>query len=544
MKNFVYEAWILLEYMKAMDFFTEQELKKLKPDTLPTKHQVLLYVYTRTNSSQRHDQGSHVSAVNELATKVIEIWEKADCCPYTRRHVTSLFDKHVWQQYQKLLREKTLPGEVSTKKRSHKATKRKKKVTPTRKSSRLNVSELCTRGTTADELENSEESDESEPTRVETRSSGGVSLRQIWDLHEGYKTFDIKSDQRVNLKTTKCFDKSFYEDQVEPSKRKLRMLWTKVTEEFKKEEQMRKKREAIQERNRKSAIASQNRGAEEIQMDDDESGCEDSDDQSDVDCVASSSSTVRTSYSTRNSSNLVPSAVESKDKPVRILNKSGKKMLVEPRYLEALSLMMAENLSASEAIRAGYIWDTIVWQQKRHLPLRLDKSYMKARKKLKRLQPQNFSEKSGVVRQKQPNFQTTKSMETEILQECANVEDESIEALHVTVNDENLSDEARKLKKLVDEGVRVRKEDHAYTLPDVSCVRHNHNLMAVYCEGRVAEQLVSKKGFILPDGTSRQGVGEVAAAVVKVGEKFRALKTVKITKGTTSNWADAVSFML
>ena len=68
--------------------------------------------------------------------------------------------------------------------------------------------------------------------------------------------------------------------------------------------------------------------------------------------------------------------------------------------------------------------------------------------------------------------------------------------------------------------------------------------MAVYCDGRVADQLVSKKGFILPDGTSRQGVGEVAAAVIKVCEKFRALKTVKITKGTTSNWADAVSFML
>ena len=100
-------------------------------------------------------------------------------------------------------------------------------------------------------------------------------------------------------------------------------------------------------------------------------------------------------------------------------------MLVEPPHLEALSLMMAKNLSASEAIRAVYIWVTIVWRQKRHLPLCQDKGYMKARKKLKRLQPQNFSEKSSVVRQKQPNFQTKESMETQILQECANVEDES-----------------------------------------------------------------------------------------------------------------------
>ena len=32
--------------------------------------------------------------------------------------------------------------------------------------------------------------------------------------------------------------------------------------------------------------------------------------------------------------------------------------------------------------------------------------------------------------------------------------------------------------------------------------------------------------------------------VVKVGEKFRPLKTVKITKGTTRNWAYVVSFLL
>ena len=179
--------------------------------------------------SQHHNRGSHGDAVNEMARKVVEIWEKADCCPYTWQHVASLFDKQVWQTYRSLLREKTLPGKVGTNKRSHKAKKRKKNVTPTRKSSRSNVSELCTSKTNNDDLENSETSDDSDtnkPARVETRSSGSVSLRTIWDLHEGYKTFDIKSEYRVNLKTTKCFDKSFYEDQIDPSKRKLRMLWT------------------------------------------------------------------------------------------------------------------------------------------------------------------------------------------------------------------------------------------------------------------------------------------------------------------------------
>ena len=59
---------------------------------------------------------------------------------------------------------------------SHKAKKRKKSVPTTGKSSRLNISELCTGVTTADELENSEESDESKLMEVETRSSGRVSL--------------------------------------------------------------------------------------------------------------------------------------------------------------------------------------------------------------------------------------------------------------------------------------------------------------------------------------------------------------------------------
>ena len=72
------------------------------------------------------------------------------------------------------------------------------------------------------------------------------------------------------------------------------------------------------------------------------------------------------------------------DVPVRIVNKKNKCNLVEPRYLEAISLLMSENLSASEAIKAVHIIDTVVWGQIRILPLRLDKVYMNSRKKLKK----------------------------------------------------------------------------------------------------------------------------------------------------------------
>ena len=52
--------------------------------------------------------------------------------------------------------------------------------------------------------------------------------------------------------------------------------------------------------------------------------------------------------------------------------------------------------------------------------------------------------------------------------------------------------------------------------------KHNHNLVAVYCEKKMTEEILTK--YIMPDGTSRQGVGDIAATLVKTGYKFRALK--------------------
>ena len=48
----------------------------------------------------------------------------------------------------------------------------------------------------------------------------------------------------------------------------------------------------------------------------------------------------------------------------------------------------------------------------------------------------------------------------------------------------------------------------------------------------------------MPDGTSRQGVGEMAATVTKVEDKIRALKSISITEGRRQNWASAVVYIL
>ena len=63
---------------------------------------------------------------------------------------------------------------------------------------------------------------------------------------------------------------------------------------------------------------------------------------------------------------------------MRVKNTIGKHgTLVEPTYLDAMSLLMSENLSVPEAIKAVYIVDTKIWEHTRHLPLELDKQYTK-----------------------------------------------------------------------------------------------------------------------------------------------------------------------
>ena len=82
------------------------------------------------------------------------------------------------------------------------------------------------------------------------------------------------------------------------------------------------------------------------------------------------------------------------------------------------------------------------------------------------------------------------------------------------------------------------------TLPDVTCVRKNHNLISVYCEGKAADEILEHQAFIIPDGTSIQGIGVLAGAVVKVSSHIRALKCLQIGKGDRENWAKAIYHML
>ena len=59
------------------------------------------------------------------------------------------------------------------------------------------------------------------------------------------------------------------------------------------------------------------------------------------------------SYQTRSNkgkSKMMENVVHPVKTTVRVMNKKSKSNLIEPRYLEAMALLMAEGLSASEAI--------------------------------------------------------------------------------------------------------------------------------------------------------------------------------------------------
>lgn len=357
-----------------------------------------------------------------------------------------------------------------------------------------------------------------------------MSLRKVWDEQIGSELFDIKSQHKIQkcVKQGYCFDLTFYEDQKE--KRNLRMMVTKVTNDFKREERERMQKEARTQARRSFALGNKSEEISNIEVfSDAESQASDGQDteweENYDEIVNTPHINTRQSIKRRlaNANDVTHVSTQTEvlntiplDIPVRV-KKNERKAPVEPRYLEAMGLLMSENLSASEALKAVHVVDTVVWGQTRHLPLRLDKGYMNAHAKLKKLVPDASSPSDCSDDQQSELLTLEESVEQSLV----------IDTSSLNENDSTI----KYLTKIANEGVKLRNEDPHNTLPDVACVRQNHHLMSVYCEQKIGVEILDKKSFIVPDGTSRQGVGDIAGMVVKVGDKIRALKSLQITKG-------------
>ena len=535
-------------------FFETHELDSpysLRKDVLPSKTDCLLYVLSRTKREY-----NKISILGDLALEVYEIWDKADCCPYSVKQIKNAFEQHIWQKYLYLKREKCLPGHHLAEKRSHKKSSQKPKLEPVRKSARRGLADefeekpVSSHNVTNNDIEVSS-------MKPATRNSV-INLRKIWDEHEGNKLFDILSTDRINkcVKKGLAFDKTFYEDQK--SMRTLKMMISKVTDEYKAAEASRMKAEALAQAKNMSAYMSVPRhsGTPCTPEENSETDTEIDDDwrEEDIQFKTPTFQSSSKKYLTRNSSlnstrddiplwnaqtqtdSLVP---ENNDIPVRVLSSSGKcSTLIEPRYLEAISLLMAENFSASEAIKAVAVVDQIVWKQKRHLPLELDKDYINLTQKLNKIKGignENVTLASIIVDPPQ----------TELTNDDTLIdEDENVDLIVKSNAHDHDEPEIEKLRFIVNEKIRIRELEREFTLPTRKCVRQNHNLMAVHCEAKVAEEIMKNKCFLMPDGTKRQGLGEVGASVVKVGDKIRSLKISRLSNGTRENWADFIYHLL
>ena len=287
--------------------------------------------------------------------------------------------------------------------------------------------------------------DISQPATRKQEMSSAV-LREEWNLLEGSKVFDVKSEFGVKkcVKEGYCFDNTFYEDQKMEGK--LRMMSTKVTKEFAQAEVSRLKREATAWPRRVSAFA--DFSTANFQEDEETSEHEPITEE-DLDFSTFSEPDLNSAtYSSRSSfcsflqvekSN---KAVQSDqvtygDVPVHVKNTIGKHgTLVEPTYLEAMSLLMSENMSVPEAIKAVHIVDTKIWGQTQHLPLELDKQYTKSLSKLKKLQGKTSASLASILDANKddetPEEVEQKNMMIEMLPE--NLEDTELNKLKKTIN--------------------------------------------------------------------------------------------------------------
>ena len=126
-----------------------------------------------------------------------DVWNKADCCPYTQKHIVTLFEKNAGDKYTFII------------KRSHKkdTSKHKDRGEPTHKSRRI---QSTVDVPTKNGFSTNTASLDCNKSTIARSKSSLESLRDLW-TRLGKMLFDVKSQTRVHECSTKglCFDESF-----------------------------------------------------------------------------------------------------------------------------------------------------------------------------------------------------------------------------------------------------------------------------------------------------------------------------------------------
>ena len=178
-----------------------------------------------------------------------------------------------------------------------------------------------------------------------------------------------------------CFDESFYNDQQ--SERKMEMYLGKVTTEYAEQEQECMKKETRQQSRLKSVFYSttETSHANNIINEPIDIHTESEDKHEEPLLTSPEPASVNFIIARRNQKTF--SAAEEKvhtasqtefvpiNIPLQIESSPGSGVFakIQPGYLNAMTLMMSENFSATEALKAVHIVDTVIWKQTHHLPL-------------------------------------------------------------------------------------------------------------------------------------------------------------------------------
>ena len=504
-----------------MPIFQDHEISneyQLHDDRLPTVNDGMKFILSRENTIPRIPRDTRIW---EFAKITRELWLKADCCPLSEARVYSKF-QGLYDDYVRFLKK-------SSDSNHRKRVSTSPPLEPTRRSSRATTTPK-TPVTPQVRLPSQTQSLFSPPTpATRNKPSNNIIMRKKWDEEFGEKLFDVVSNCTIveNVKNGGCFDNEFYTDQKSP--RLLKMQVTKVTDEFICAEEKRKQKAA--RRYARQELAKGTEMFKVVNLDTIEvDEINEDDDTSDPDFAhkhpVSHYSVIQTRENSRRKELFakikLDKACQVTDLTAVVVMQQPHQKAADPKYLEAMSLIMSEGLSATEALKTVCIVDRVVWNQIRLLPLDMDKDYTNMRRKIKKLEG-----KSSI-----PN----ESSETS--------DNDHEEDDHANDKNEDSSVNLMRLKTELQKKKDYYEENRANVLPDRRTIRRNHHLMAVYVEKKIGDELVEHGGFCIPDGTTRNKIGEFAGMIVIVNEKMRALKGQRIGKGDQSTWADVVVHML
>ena len=93
-----------------------------------------------------------------------------------------------------------------------------------------------------------------------------------------------------------------------------------------------------------------------------------------------------------------------------------------------------------------------------------------------------------------------------------------------------------KLKEKIVSTKNKQKQKLSNVLPEPNSLRRARRNISCYLEGKVGDEMMkSGKNFLMPDGTSRQKLGQIGASLISVDGKMRSLKMQWMGNETREN---------